>query len=331
MNKRKQHKTLTPEQFNMLVDELDSYNIEYAIKSLACTAQLETRSIIYDCSLTGEKRHIINVGNIGNIFYKAVDLDVLKGKYGYHEFYNSLDQKKVLWDYEVAYGYSYSDPYYSRKQLKCWSYDINSAFAYAMLKQMPDTRQQPRYDDFVQPGEIGFYKMGGATTDVGDWAEIIFPLMDSPFKEFIMKYYNKKREATDREERRKWKDFLNIPTGLLARTNIFIRNAIIYYSNKYIRSWIDENTVYCNVDCIISLTPRPDLPIGDDIGQFKKEHECDDFKYIKSCEYQWGKECHYSGIPKSCLTDIENTKNWTSNLKYKLKGNKIYENSKIKN
>lgn len=322
----KNHKTLTPTEFNELVDLLEEEHIDYIFKHLACSASLETKSTIYEVNLIGDERHIINVGTISSQFFRQCDVHDIRGQYGYKEEYDSLDRLHVSWDYGVAYGYSFYNEYYSRKQLKCWSYDVNSAFAYAMLKQMPDTRQEPRFSDYIRPGEMGFYKMGGASTKVGDYADIIFPLMDSPFKGYVMKYFERKSNADSKDERRKWKDFLNIPTGLLARRNIFLRNALLYYSNQYIKSYIDDDTVYCNVDCIVSLTPRPDIPVGESLGMFKMEHNCEDFKYIKSCQYQWGKDCHYSGIPSAALTDIEDTKGWQHKLKYKIVGRKIHEN-----
>jgi hypothetical protein len=107
-----------------------------------------------------------------------------------------------------------------------------------------------------------------------------------------------------------WKDYLNIPTGCIQRHNIFLRNAIIHYSNEYIKKYIDENTIYCNVDCIVSLVPRPDIPTGDCIGSFKNEHNNEAFKFIDTGMYQWNDECHYKGIPSNTIIDIEHTENW---------------------
>ena len=114
-----------------------------------------------------------------------------------------------------------------------------------------------------------------------------------------------------------------------------MRNAIIYYSNKYIKKFIDDDTIYCNVDCIISLRPRYDIPVGKEIGQFKIEHECEDFKYKMNGIYQWGKDgkdVHYIGIPKNLLSDIEDISSWQKNLKYIFneKERRIKENVKKK-
>lgn len=323
--KKKLNYELTPKEWNKKIDELNKYGVEYHITKLACAATLSTRSAYYHVSLIKDPRATYNVGAIISSFRSKTHYHEIQNQYGY-----KIDEKsnKVKWDYGVAHGYSYSDSDYARKWLKCWSYDINSAFAYAMMQPMPDTTKEPRYEDDVREGEIGFYSLGGATTNVGEPADIIFPLMESPFRSYVEYYYNLKKNAKDKAEKAKWKDFLNIATGHLAKTNIFLRNAILYYSNRYIKSFIDDDTVYCNVDCIVSLKPRNDLPIGNELGQFKIEHENDNFKYIKAMQYQWNKECHYNGIPSESLTDIENIDNWQDYLFYTFNGDKIVKNKK---
>lgn len=330
----KNNKTITPEEFNKIKEELDEYNINYALYKYTCSVKLETANTIYYCSLTGESKDITNVGAIANKFYSYTQLRDgqlynLKGKYGYKETYNhELRKTKVSWDYEVAYGYQFAEEAFALKPLRCWSYDVNSAFPYAMLSPMPDTTKEPKYNSEVKKGEIGFYKFGGATTKEGDIADIVFPLMDSPFKKYVYEVFGNKHNSLDAKEKDKYKAFLNFATGLLARKNIFFRNAVVYYSNQYTKRYIDENTVYCNVDCIVSLKPRYDLPIGDELGQFKMDHECEFFKYAKPCIYQWNQECHYSGIPRGAITDIEHTEKWWDNLKYKYEDGRIKLNGK---
>lgn len=314
-----------PEEFNSLIESCKRFGIRYKITAYLTSIHLMifTEKIQhFDFSLTGSSKDIINIGAIANSI-------------------KNCNYPKEIWNDEIqiASGYQFSDDYFAKKELKCRSYDINSAFPFAMLKPMPDTTKKPRRNDYLKAGEIGFLKSGSCTTKPGYYANYIFPLIDSPFKEFVYKYYKNKKEAITKEEKAKAKAFLNIATGLFAKkggkcSNIYIRNAIIYYSNQYIKKYIDENTVYCNIDCIVSLTPRPDLPIGPEIGQFKCEHECQGFKYIKNCEYQWKNDdgtndCHYSGIPAGTLKDIEDLNSWEENLKYYLgKDELIHERKK---
>lgn len=321
----KKTKYLNRAEFNNLMDEFDRNHTPYNIYDYSCSVTVETRQNIYMASLTEDEDDIVNIGALANSFYKL--FPDLRHKYGYKEHKTNLDKTKVTWDYKVAHGYQYFDEYYARKPLKCWGYDINSAFPYAMLQPMPDTTATPRYNDVVGKNEIGFYKGGGATTVVGEWAEIIFPLIESPFKDYVMKLYKEKKES-DGLAREKYKRKLNYVTGLLARRNIFLRNAVIYYSNRYIKKYVDDATVYCNVDCIVSLVPRPDIPLGEEIGQFKKEFECANFKYIQSGIYQIEDECHYTGIPRGLLTDIEDISDWTSRVPYKLENGRIVKNDR---
>ena len=60
----------------------------------------------------------------------------------------------------------------------------------------------------------------------------------------------------------------------------------IFPKVESIEDLMDENTIYCNTDSIVSLVPRDDLEIGDDIGQFKEEDKGKMFAY-KGFEYQW--------------------------------------------
>lgn len=338
MNMRKINKNVGAHNFNRQLENCEKHDIEHELKIYSTSVQLETNSHIYRCSLTGRDEDIVNVGTISSTFFnKELEPFDIRGKYGYREIKDAMKGKKIIqWDYKVAAGFQYCDEDFKLQNLKCWSYDINSAFSYAMLSPMPDTRVEPRYNDKIRGGEIGFYKLGGATTVVGEFAEIIFPLIDSPFKEYVYTRYEKKKNLPKGPERDKVKNELNFVTGLLARRNVFMRNAIIYYSNKYIKKFIDEDTIYCNVDCIVSLRPRYDIPIGKEIGQFKIEHECEDFKYKMNGIYQWGteegKDVHYIGIPKNLLSDIEDISSWQKNLKYIFdeKERRIKENVKKK-
>ena len=175
----------------------------------------------------------------------------------------------------------------------------------------------PKLNSIIGENEIGFNRSGYACTEPGVFAEYVFPLIESPFKKYIDTYYKKKSNAKDKFERHKWKSYLNIASGLLHRHNIFLRLAVLYYASTYISQFIDEDTVYCNTDSIISTKKRTDLPLGDDIGQFKEEHSNEDFKYLDIGIYQWGDNCHYSGIPGCTIKDIEVIDNWKTNFPYK--------------
>ena len=314
-------KTVDIETFNKILSDLDyclSLNIK---KPYPATLALYFGDCVYYTSLTGDKKNSANVGNIMaqlDKYAKRIEYELLdKELYGYNKVKIGPFKTKIHWDLKDPGNFDYVNDDYKLKWLKCYSYDINSAYSFAMLKPIPDTSKPCRRFDVVQKGEIGFYKNGEATTEIGAWAEYIFPLKESPFKAYIEHYYQKKEQAKDKKERDMWKLFLNIPSGMTQKLNIFVRLAILHYAAVYISSFIDENTVYCNTDSIVSLVPRYDLPMGNEIGQFKVEHINDDFKYKQAGIYQWGEKCHYKGIPSVALKDIENIKNWADNLPYK--------------
>lgn len=319
MKKKSYEKTLTIEQFNDLMSDLDFID-DLDIKVQRTEVILDFNKCKYYVSLTGNIDETANVGNIWRQFTKMVSpnlFELPEGLFG--KVTTKLDNHKtrVSWEIKDPGNYSYTLDAKSKKWLKCYSYDVNSSFSYAMTKPMPNTKVEPRMYDIVGQNEIGFLKNGYVTITEGDYAEYIFPLIESPFKEYVEKYYNKKQLAKTKDERDKWKYFLNIPTGMMHKRNIFIRDAILFYAAEHIRQYIDDDTVYCNTDSIISTKRRTDIPLGNNLGEFKEEHINDDFKYIQAGIYQWGDECHYTGIPKGIITDIEKADDWINNLPYK--------------
>ena len=331
-NKKSYCKIVTIDEFNNILEFLDANDVPVEIENLIGTVSFKYEGIEYQTSLTGDLRDVINVGNIWNQFLKLCPLESLKlafkEEFGYKELIDNEGRKHIHWKIKDPGNYDFVREQYSRKWLKCYSYDQNSAYSYAMLQPMPDTSKRPKLNDFVGPNEIGFFEDGMATTEEGVYAEYIYPLMPSPFTPYVLKYFNKKINSKTIEEKSKWKYFLNIPTGMLHRVNIFMRLAVLYYARNYIRSFIDENTIYCNVDSIVSTKERLDLPLNDNLGSFKAEHKNEDFKFIKSGIYQWGNECHYKGIPGCTISDIEDIKGWRSNFPYKLENRRIIKNEK---
>lgn len=206
--------------------------------------------------------------------------------------------KKILgWDdinkkfLATAKPLLYYNEKYEGQRLKAFSYDINSSYSNGMLQDMPDTSKEPRVNDIIKNNnEIGFYIRDNeliCTEELGKKCNFIFQKVESPFKRFIQIWYRrKKNSAVDTVERQKAKDILNFSVGYYQKINPFIRSRIISYANKMISDKMDDNTIYCNTDCIVSLVPRNDLEIGEEIGQFKNENHGKMFAY-KGYEYQW--------------------------------------------
>ena len=321
-----QTKNLTIEEFNSLLDEIDYMKPEITVSK--CTVSFTFSGVKYNCSLTGEIKNIPNCGNIWKQFNKLTEKSYElpnKEKYGYRKVNSEDGSTKVHWKLKDPGNYWYVKESASRQWLKCYSYDINSSYSYAMIQPLPDTSVEPRLNCILKEGEIGFYNDGSATKEPGAYVEYAFPLKKYNFDIYVNRYYEKKKLSKG-ELRKAWKDFLNIPAGMLQRYNIFIRLGILYNAAEYIKQFQDEDTVYCNTDSIVSLKRRTDLPIGTEIGQFKEEHINDDFKFISAGKYQWGEECHYKGVARNTIKDIENIENWQENLPYKLVNRRVVKN-----
>lgn len=135
--------------------------------------------------------------------------------------------------------------------------------------------------------------------------------MESPFKRFVNKWFGIKRYGTP-EEKIKAKQMLNFCVGYMQRTNPFIRNTIVERCNLKMEDLIDDNTLYCNTDCIVSLVPRTDIELGGGLGEFHIEHE-GTFAY-NGFNYQWNYELPtYRGIPKNWFIEFEkkHKRKWT--------------------
>ena len=193
--------------------------------------------------------------------------------------------KPILW----------KNPKYEGQRLDAICYDMNSAYSYAMLQPMPDTSVPPEAKN-VEEGEIGFDLDGNRQTS--GYSLFVFKLIESPFKEFVYHYYKKKYKAKTPAEKRKAKEYLNFCIGFLQLRDPFTRSQIIGLANDLIKSLIDDNTLYCNTDSIVSMTERPDLKLGNDIGEWKIEHK-GKFAYL-GFNYQWDYEIpSIRGKPKT--------------------------------
>lgn len=195
---------------------------------------------------------------------------------------------------------SYINEEYNWTRNDAIGYDLNSAYSWAMLQPMPDT-SVPYRTGYVQEGEVGFMEM---PTNDGRMSLVprfkgfslwIFPLMESPFKKFVEHWYSKKLNP---ETKSKAKGVLNYCVGYLKRVNPFLRAMIVGNCNIYIDSLIDEYTLYCNTDSIVSLRERPDFIIGTNVGEWKVER-IGKFAF-RDHVYQWDMDKpSYKGVSKS--------------------------------
>ena len=187
------------------------------------------------------------------------------------------EHNKYLCTAKPILGYNKS--YQNIELLDVYEYDINSAYSSQLLNKIPDLynpikvfRGSP--ESIVKEGQVGFIIDNDCTmVPVGYYADIIFNLIETPqsLKDYHIKWYDIKKN-TDSNTKQDAKDHLNYPIGYAQRTNPFFRAYVIGMCNKFIKSYMNKDTLLWNTDAIFSRTKRTDLPIGDNIGEFKEIH-----------------------------------------------------------
>lgn len=189
------------------------------------------------------------------------------------------------------------NPKYDCREEYLYVYDLNSAYAAVMMNKIPDTSSY-KLNACVGANEIGFLLNDKLPLVHKGYADIVFKLMDSPYRQFARKYYDIKRNSTG-NEKNKAKAMLVYSVGYLQRHNPFIRAYIVNTCNEFIKGLLDEDSVMWNTDAIYSKRRRDDLTIGTDIGEFKLEYE--GLIRHRGTNYQYcnTNEVTYRGVAKS--------------------------------
>jgi hypothetical protein len=210
-------------------------------------------------------------------------------------------QKRLLGGWSAT-PLMYANPKYKELRQYAIGYDLNGAYAAALKKPIPDTSMAPKCG-VVGENEVGFTvdENGVLRAVYSGCSRYIFPLIKSPFIPFVDKWYQNKLEAKTKAEKQKAKQVINLAVGMLQRHNPFIRASVLTYCNDYIESLMDDNTIFANTDCIVSLVRRPDIEknLGVECGQWKIEHE-GEFAYISEGACQWyNDKISYKGVSKN--------------------------------
>ena len=224
---------------------------------------------------TGESRARIHPSRVSRIANAAYKPDKIIGTN--EDIFDRNKDGKIFQSAKPILGFNKK---YDRTEHQVVIYDLNSAYAMALVDKIIDT-YNPRYYDYVGEGEVGFISSDPDLTirHKGEYADVIFPLMESPYKDFARKYYNIKKTAPKgSDERELAKQILVITVGLWQNVNPYLRAYVVgkcneqieYYLKKYrdkICMW-NTDAIYCteHIDELDNL-------IGEDIGQFKIEYE----------------------------------------------------------
>lgn len=261
------------------------------------------------------------------------------------ELYSDPNDKKTCCIGNLG-GINYFNPNIKEGLYKAYEYDVNSAYAAACKQLMPIPETMEITHREVKEGEIGFSIDTPTGKEINGkviyWEPIFYPskikcdfIFKADYNEKLISWaeelYEKKNQAKQEgndSDKQKWKDYMNIAIGCLANHDPFIRNCIIYYSNKLIRDIILANidSILVSVtDSIISLK-KLDLNIGNDLGQFKEEFSNSEFVYKKSMNYEWS-EANITvvrGIPADTYK-AKGITPWIVTKDFKIERNPKYE------
>jgi hypothetical protein len=211
-------------------------------------------------------------------------------------------------------------PKFDNTEHNVYVYDLNSAYGAQLINKIPDVNHYKLYHA-VGENQVGFLFDQQLTLVESGFADIVFDLIDSPYREYVFRHYKAKQTATDKFDKAKHKAMLNYPIGYWQRTSPFLRAYVIHKCNKFIESRLDEHSCMWNTDAIYSTVPRPDLKIGDGLGEFKLEY-VGKFRQ-KGLNYQKVdiEEVSWRGTPKSWFGkdfNILTDKRPTSGNRYRL-------------
>ena len=164
-------------------------------------------------------------------------------------------------------------------------YDVNKSFFNACNNLMPT--EMLREVSNPEEGEVGFLLSGTPVIGPSDkLCAFVFRLERHKGLDRYVDIYKKKFDMVKTSEEKQYlKDQINMSIGNLANHNPFLRNMIVWYSNQFIESKVDENTIWSNTDSIVSTVRRPDLEVGKEIGKFKIQHEGEFIQAVTG--YQW--------------------------------------------
>ena len=196
------------------------------------------------------------------------------------------------------------NPRFDNTRQEAWGYDLNSAYAAAMLKGWIDASVPPVAKEIDPETEIGF----DLNLDIQreGFCYFTFKKMETPdgVKQWVARHYEAKKNATTKEEKLRAKQTLNYAVGMLQRKNPWLRAWVVASCNEYIKSLINEDTLFYNTDSIVSRVRRFDIEenIGNEIGQWKLEHE--GVVAYRGNTYQWNNDKPtYRGVPKDDFGD----------------------------
>lgn len=174
-----------------------------------------------------------------------------------------------------------------------FEYDLSNAYAQMLKEPLPDTKTMKR-NCIVKDGEVGFLQIGDDLLLVNPGSEceadFVFKLMESPYIKWINRIFERCEKAQSKEEKDEIKSIYRFAVGDLQNINPFWRAMVVQRCNRLVKYYMDENTIYCNTDSIVSSVRRYDIE-SDTKYKWKLKRCGEVFKWRKShIDYQWNDE-----------------------------------------
>lgn len=266
---------------------------------------------------------------------------------GFYSYYFSAEIGKIKCDYKVAGAFIWANPKTEGKKLSgVYVYDVNKAYLATLAPGIyPDTKRGALGAGITAADEIGFSIKDNCITGVVDEGEYADERFYKGYSAKIAEFAKakgqemvklKKQGKTD--ELKKLKESVNIAIGISRNHNAWFYEYIVGMCGNRMRKLMDENTILCNTDSIFSLTKRDDIPIGDEIGKFKIEHENVEMVHRATNYVLFSGEEYLSMKQRGKIQELQDPEAFVKNayetqdkVKYKIvsygkRGSKIYEN-----
>lgn len=210
--------------------------------------------------------------------------------------------------YKARGPYVWYNEKYQEQSIKCWAYDINASYPTIFLKYNAPNVNNPLGYGVVEDNQVGFIVNDEGfrvMVGKGEIAEERYELLSDKDMESIRKYvkdsFNAKnyfKKMGNKEKANKEKSRLNNAIGVLRNHNVDLYTWVLTMARREIEQWVDEYTIAINTDCIYSARPRPEIPIGDNIGEYKEDENNGTEVYFHGSNYDWGNKKCMRGVVK---------------------------------
>lgn len=231
----------------------------------------------YPCTwifdMTGSEQHHIHPSVVAKRYAKYYKpYEVIKE---HPELFDRLCDGKLIQSAKPIVGYNKE---FNLTEHQVVSYDLNSAYASVLMNKIIDTYNMSMGRE-VKENEVGFLLTSDLTMVHQGYADVVFPLIDSPFKEYVQEwYYKKKNSPKGSAERDIAKEVLVITVGLWQNKNPFLRAYVVNSCNEFIEKLItryEDKVCMWNTDAIYCTEEIPEINAlcGTEIGQFKIEYK----------------------------------------------------------